>query len=297
MTYDVFLGDRSYSSWSLRGWLMFRKFDLPVRTSMVGLYTGTLRDDLSHLAPARQVPVMRAPDGMVVGDSLAMAETLHESHPGAGLYPDDRAARALCRWIVAEMHSSYASLRAACPMNLVHGWAEFAPGDDVRADLARIESLWTMARNRFGAGGPWLFGRYSLADVFHAPVAARIAGYDLPVSAAARAYVDQHLADQDFRQWRAMGETVRVTPAPYRIDAQERPWPGPTSPPGRAVATGPAVNATCPFSGEPVSHFMALDGHVFGFCNAFCRDKTAADPGAWPEFRAIHSPFVNPGDD
>ncbi len=225
MTYDLYIGDRSFSSWSLRGWLMFRKFDLPVRTHLVGLYNGRLADDLAPLAPARFVPVMRTPEGCVVGDTLAIAETLAERHPEAGLWPDDPAARALARWLCAEMHSGFPALRGECPMQLLHRYQGFAVSHAVRADLARIESLWSLAQQRHANGGPWLFGEYSLVDAFFAPVAARIAGYALPVGEDAARYVAAHLADPAFRDWRAEGLKVDYDPVPYALDLPIGPWP------------------------------------------------------------------------
>ncbi|MEO0370994.1 MAG: glutathione S-transferase [Pseudomonadota bacterium] len=227
MTYDLYIGDRTFSSWSLRGWLMFQKFNLPVRVHLVGLYAGTMAADIAHLAPARLVPVMRDEQGTVIGDSLAMAETLAERHPDAGLWPADPAARALARWIVAEMHSGFTDLRGDCPMQLSHQIKGFEPSDALLADLARIEELWSLAKSRHGADGPWLFGQYSLADVFYAPVAARVAGYDLPVSNAARAYVSQHLTDPDFRAWRAEGLKVTYDPFPYDPGLPSVHWPEP----------------------------------------------------------------------
>ncbi len=288
MTYVLHIGDRSFSSWSLRGWLMFEKFGLPVRTIMTGLYTGTLAEDLAPLAPARFVPVMETPEGVVVGDTQAMAETLAERHPDAGLWPADPAARALARWLVAEMHSGFTALRIDCPMYLRHAWAGFVPSEAVRADLNRIESLWTLARTRHRrAESPWLFGAYSLADAFYAPVAARIAGYGLSVGAEARAYAAAHLADPAFRRWRAMGQTIDYDPMPYAQNLPSAPWPGPAPRPARAVETGPAVNAACPYSGKPVTHFLETGGRIYGFCNAFCRDKSVADPEAWPALAVL----------
>ncbi len=226
MTYDLYIGDQSFSSWSLRGWLMFEKFGLPFRTHMVGLYDGTMADDLAPLAPARLVPVMRMPDGTVVGETLAMAETLAERHPDAGLWPQDPAARATARWLVAEMHAGFGALRTACPMQLIKVYDGFAPSAAVMADLARLETLWAFAGTRRRAEGPWLFGAYSLADVFFAPVAARIVGYDLPVGAEARAYVDSHLADPALRAWRAAGLEKSYDPVPYALDLPSRAWPG-----------------------------------------------------------------------
>ncbi len=226
MTYDLYIGDRSFSSWSLRGWLMFEKFGLPFRTHMVGLYDGTMAEDLAELAPARLVPVMRTPDGTVVGETLAMAETLADRHPDAGLWPEDPGARATARWLVSEMHAGFTALRSDCPMQLLKVWQGFAPSDAVKTDLDRLETLWAHARSTHGNETGWLFGAYSLADVFFAPVAARIAGYDLPVSAAARAYVDLHLADPAFRAWRAEGLKKRYDPEPYAQDLPSRAWPG-----------------------------------------------------------------------
>ena len=122
MTYDLFIGDRSFSSWSLRGWLMFEKFDIPFNTHMVGLYDGTMAQDLAALHPARLVPAMRDSEGVIVFDTLAMAETLAERHPEKGFWPTEPSARALARSVTAEMHSGFGTLRGECPMQLLHQW-------------------------------------------------------------------------------------------------------------------------------------------------------------------------------
>ncbi|NDW45147.1 glutathione S-transferase [Ruegeria sp. PrR005] len=287
MTYDLFIGDRMFSSWSLRGWLMLEKFGIPYRSHMVGLYSGTMSQDLAQLAPARQVPALRTPEGVVVGQSLAMAETLAERHPDAGLWPSDPAQRATARWLCAEMVSSFTALRGQCPMQLLHIYQGFEPSESTRADLERIETLWAHARSVSGAHTGPLFGRYSLADVFYTPVAARIMGYGLSVSAASRAYCLELLSDTSVRQWRAMGATVNYDPMPYAMDLPTSPWPVGTSGSARAVANGPSINANCPYSGKPVTDYLEMDGRIWGFCNPFCRDKTAADPGAWPKFIAM----------
>ena len=222
MTYALYIGDRSYSSWSLRGWLMLERFGLPFETHEVGLYTGRMQDDIAHLAPARTVPILQTPEGHVLSDSLAIAETLAERHPEAGLWPADPAARALARSMVAEMHSGFAALRRECAMNLRHGWAGFVVSDAVSADLARIEALWALARD--GHGGAWLFGDYSLADAFYAPVATRIATYDLPVSAASRDYVGRHLACPALQAWRARGMADDYETPPYAQDLATVAW-------------------------------------------------------------------------
>ena len=225
MTYDLFIGDRTFSSWSLRGWLLLEKFGLPYRAHMVGLYSGTMAQDLADLAPARTVPVLRTPEGHILSDTLAIAETLAERHPEAGFWPADPAARALARSITAEMHSSFGALRGECPMMLAHSWTGFAVSAAVRADVARLEALWSLARARHGAEGPWLFGRYSIADAFYAPAATRLATYGIATGPVATAYVSAHLNDPAFRAWRAEGLKVSYDPMPYRQNATPAPWP------------------------------------------------------------------------
>ena len=289
MTYELFIADRAFSSWSLRGWLMFVKFGLPVTSRMIGLYSGTMAQDLAEagLAPSRLVPVMRSPEGIVLGETLAMAEMLAERHPEAGLWPEEPAARAFARWLVAEMHAGFNALRDECPCQLLYQYKRFEVSAAVQKDLDRLQELWSLARRQFGVEGPWLFGRYSLADVFYAPVAARIAGYALPVGEEAAAYVRLTLEEEKFRQWRALGLTVTYDPVPYAKPLPTGPWPGPAPIPALAVASGPSINETCPYSGDPVTDFAEIDGKVIGFCNPTCRDKTVNDPAAWPATMAL----------
>ncbi|WP_299984558.1 glutathione S-transferase [uncultured Ruegeria sp.] len=290
MTYDLFIGDRLFSSWSMRGWLMLEKFGLPYRTHLIGLYSGTMAADMEPLAPARLVPALRLPDGTVVGESLAMAETLAERHPEARLWPSEPAARATARWLCAEMVAGFTALRGQCPMQLKYRWEGFSPSPDTLADLQRIETLWAHARKISGAASGPLFGTYSLADVFYTPIAARIIGYGLPVSEANRAYCMDLLSDVSVRQWRAMGMTVAYEPFPYAQDLPAQSWPIGGEAKALAVSTGPSINAICPYSGKPVTDFLELDGQIWGFCNPFCRDKSVVDPEAWPKFAAmIHS--------
>ncbi len=288
MTYDLYIGDRTFSSWSYRGWAMLEKFDLPYTSHMVGLYSGSMAHDMAHLAPARTVPALQTPEGHVLTDSIAMAETLAERHPDAGLWPKDPAAHALARSMVAEMHSGFMPMRSECPNMLAHTWDGYVPSDAVLADVERAEGLWALARARHGTETPWLFGEYSLADVFYSVFCHRIATYRLPVSEAGAAYVKAHLACPAFRRWRAMGLTQSYSPMPYALDLPKGSWPGPTPLAAKAVTAGPSENAECPYSGDQVTHFMELDGRIFGFCNAFCRDKTVNDPAAWPAFMALY---------
>ncbi len=277
------VGDRNYSSWSLRSWLLFEKFGIERETLRVHLDSPEFASELAPFAPARTVPILRLPDGAVVYDTLAIAETLANRYPDLALWPADAAPRA--RSITAEMHAGFSALRNDCPMNLRRAYVGFVPSDPVRADLARIETLWSWAG--YGGAG-WLFGDYSIADAYFAPVAARIASYDLPVGPEAAAYVALHLADPAFRRWRAMGLVESSVHVDCDLDLPERPWPGP-APLRAAPSDGPAMNSTCPFSGLPVApdSIAEIEGTRIGFCNPFCRDKTVADPAAWPAVMAL----------
>ena len=288
MTYDLVIGDRAYSSWSLRGWLLFDAFDIPVRTLSARLYTDELATVLRDFPPARTAPTMRTPDGSVVPETIAIAEELATRHPEAGLWPQDPRARATARVLAAEMHAGFTALRSHCPMNLRVSYTDCDPPVEVLADLRRLETLWSWARETTNSETPWLCGDYSAADAFFAPVASRIATYNLPVNAAAMDYVNAQLAHPSFRRWRAMGLVDGADQDFYRRDYPRRDWPGPAPLPARALEGTDSENASCPYSGKPVTHVLELDGRRFGFCNAFCRNKTAADPEAWPQFMALY---------
>ena len=287
MTHDLVIGDRGYSSWSLRGWLLFDAFGIPVRTIRAQLYTDELPTILRDFAPARTAPTMRTPEGTVIPETIAIAEELASRHPGAGLWPSDPAARAVARVLAAEMHAGFSALRSHCPMNLRVSYAQSPVPEAVQADLDRLGTIWAWARGQTRPDGPWLAGGYSAADAFFAPVAGRIAGYNLPVTPAMADYVAAHLAHPSFRRWRAMGLVDGPDQAFYARDYPTRPWPGPAPIPAQAVDSGTPENAACPYSGKAVTHLARIDGRIFGFCNAFCRDKTVADAAAWPAFMAI----------
>jgi glutathione S-transferase len=225
MTYDLYIGDRLFSSWSLRGWLMFEKFDIPCNTHMIGLYSGTMAQDMRPMSPARLVPAARTPDGTIIGETMAIGETLAERHPDAGFWPADPAARATARWLCAEMTSGFTALRDACPMQLKYVHKGYAPPNAVMADLHRIEALWTHARIISSSQSDWLFGGYCLADVFYTPIAARIIGYDLPVSDGARAYCNALISDPAMQAWRAEALKTTYDPFPYALDLANVPWP------------------------------------------------------------------------
>lgn len=289
MTHILYIGDYAYSSWSLRGWLLLHRFGIPFRSHHLAFDAQDVPEQMAALglAPAKTVPTLVTDDGAITSESLAIAEELASRHPEAGIWPGAPRARATARTLCAEMASGFSALRGDCPMNLRQCYVDTAPRDAVLADVARIETIWADARRQAGSDGPWLLGEYSAADAFFAPVAARIAGYSLPVSAQASAYMAAHLADPSFRRWRAMGMVHGSVHAWYKKPYATKPWPGPKPLSAHAVSAGPSENAACPYSGEAVTDFLELDGRIFGFCNPFCRDKTAADPEAWPDFMKL----------
>ncbi|MEL6700349.1 MAG: glutathione S-transferase [Pseudomonadota bacterium] len=270
----------------MRAWLLKDVWELPIATTYVDFSGQDVADQLAAIAPARTVPTLVTPDGAIISESLALSEELATRFPDAGLWPADPKARAIARGLASEMHAGFGALREACPMNLRVAYQGVEVSSAVRADLARIDAIWSYAQAETGSE-TWLCGDYSIADAFYAPIAARIATYDLPVSDASRAYVQAHLNHQSFRQWRAMGFAAGEDLPWYRRDYDRTDWPGPQPIPAKAVAEGDPVNELCPYSGDPITHLADIDGTVIGYCNAFCRDKTVADPGAWPKTLAL----------
>ncbi|WP_085306929.1 glutathione S-transferase [Planktotalea arctica] len=287
MGYDLYIGDYAYSSWSLRGWLLVNRFGLSARSKMVPFVERDVARQMADIGAARTVPTLVTDDGAVISESAAIAEELATRHPEAGIWAADPRARAIARTLVAEMATGFTALRSECPMNLRVCYRDSAPSDEVRADLARLETIWAYARAQRTTDGPWLLGEYSAADAFFAPVAARIAGYSLPVAKDAAAYVAAHLTDPAFRRWRAMGLVHGPDLPWYRKDYPTRDWNGPAPRAAKAIATGTPENEACPYSGKAITHVMQMDGRIFGFCNPFCRNKTVADPEAWPAFMAL----------
>jgi glutathione S-transferase len=286
MTYTLLIGQRSYSSWSLRGWLPFAAFDIPVTVEHAVIYSDSFHADVARFGGHRTVPVVRTPEGGLLTDSIAIAWHLAEAFPDKPFLPAAPDCRATALSLIAEMHSGFTALRSTCPMNLRTAWDGFTVTDAVQADLDRLDRLWGNALA--ASGGPFLFGAYSLADVFYAPVATRIATYGLPVSAPAQAYVAAHLTHTPLRQWRALGAIADAEVPRYDQPLPRIAFPAPAPIPAHAVASGPSVNATCPYSGKPVTDFADIGGRIWGFCNPVCRDKTVFDPEAWPAFMDIY---------
>jgi len=195
------IGNRNYSSWSLRAWLALRHSALDFEVHRIALDTPQFAEEIGRYSRAARVPVL-IDGGTVIWDSLAIAE-YGADRTGRG-WPADPAARAVARSATAEMHSGFAALRRAWPMNIRAHGRRVEPDAAVRADLRRIDELWTECRRRFGAGGPWLFGEYSIADAYYAPIVCRLNTYGLDgIGGESRDYVAASLAEPRLAEWSA----------------------------------------------------------------------------------------------
>jgi glutathione S-transferase len=198
----LFIGNKAYSSWSLRGWLPlvhagldFEEVVLPF-DGAAGVPTVAIRER----SPSGRVPLLEHGD-LQIWDSLAIAEYVAELRPEAQLWPSERAARAVARSISAEMHSSFAALRSAMPMNLRREPFRLAVGPEIQAEVARVLAIWTECRGRHGSDGDFLFGSFGIADAMFAPVASRFRTYGVSLDRTAQAYVDAIHAQPSMRRW------------------------------------------------------------------------------------------------
>lgn len=191
--YKLVMYNKTYSSWSVRPWFAMAVSGIPFQDQVFRMREPDMQRQVRAVSPSGLLPMLI--DGEVkVWDSLAIIEYLAEKHPDAGLWPADAAARAHARAICAEMHSGFLPLRREAPMNLRREVRPLALSDDAKANVARIEQIWEEARAAFGGEGPFLFGAYSAADAFYAPVVNRFHIYGVPVSGETRAYMDVVMA-------------------------------------------------------------------------------------------------------
>ncbi|MFQ5562891.1 MAG: glutathione S-transferase family protein [Parvularculaceae bacterium] len=197
----LYIGDKNLSSWSLRAWLAMKLADVPFREHLIRLDEPETRASIGEHSPSGLVPCLKHGE-IVVWDSLAIAEYLNDLFPEKGLWPAARAGRAHARAVSAEMHSGFAQLRTVWPMVFAReGMRHIAP-PGVKRDIARIAEIWTECRTRFGAGGPFLFGGFTIADAMYAPVVSRFATYGpLDLSDSARAYMEAVRTLPAMREW------------------------------------------------------------------------------------------------
>lgn len=194
------IGNKLYSSWSMRPWLLLRGLGIAFDEVLLPMRTDIFAAELPRYSPAGKVPVLVDGD-VAVWDSLAIAEYAAERWPEAGVWPASRHARATARAVSAEMHSGFTALRAACPMNLGKRFAPADRGEKVAADVARILGIFRDARARFGGGGPFLFGAFSAADAMFAPVLTRFETYAIPLDPVSAAYSEAVLGLPAYRDW------------------------------------------------------------------------------------------------
>ncbi len=212
MALKLVIGNKNYSSWSMRPWVAMKAGGIAFEEIFIPLYTGPAdKQRLLDVSPAGKVPALIDGD-VTVWDSLAIIEYLAERFPEARLWPDAREARAHARSISAEMHSGFVALRNECGMNL-HRPVKAKPlSEAARADIARVQEIWTDCRTRYGAQGPYLFGEFSAADAMYAPVVHRFRTYAIDVSPVVRDYMTAMIAFPAFAEWTAagLGESILI---------------------------------------------------------------------------------------
>ena len=198
--FTLYIGNRNYSSWSLRAWLVMKASGLPFEEVLIPLYEPPCRPEILRHSPSGKVPVLHHGERRI-WDSLAIGEYLAERVPAARLWSEDWAARAVARSISAEMHAGFANLRRHLPMNMRSTFTGREIIPEIQADLDRIAAIWRDCRRRFGAGGAYLFGGFTIADAMYAPVASRLRTYCITFEAEAQAYADSLWAYGPLQEW------------------------------------------------------------------------------------------------
>jgi glutathione S-transferase len=223
------IANKPYSSWSLRPWLALKHAGGPFDEVVIPLRQPDTAAKIAQWSPAGKVPVLRHGD-VTIWESIAILEYLAELFPDAGLWPGDPAARAHARTISAEMHAGFSALRSNMPMNLRRRLPARGRTPEVEKDIARITAMWRDCRERFGHGGPFLFGSFGNADAMYAPVVTRFETYEVALDAECRAYADALLALPVMRTWYADAAAEPWTIAEYEQAERRRPlvpsWPG-----------------------------------------------------------------------
>jgi glutathione S-transferase len=216
-TLAIAIGNKNYSSWSLRGWLALKATGRPFDEVVIPLGQPGSRERILAHSPSGRVPALRH-DGAIVWDSLAIAEHLAAAFPEARLWPEDGAARAHARSVSAEMHSGFAALRTHMPMNVRARLPGVGRTIGSLEDIERIQASWTDCRVRYASGGPFLFGPFTVADAMYAPVVLRFRTYDVRLEGALRAYSDAILAHPAVDEWTRAAEKE-----PWALSGEDYP--------------------------------------------------------------------------
>jgi glutathione S-transferase len=212
MALTLVIGNKNYSSWSMRPWLALKAGNIAFEEVFIPLYTGAAdKQRILDFTGSGKVPALVDGD-VTVWDSLAIIEYAAERFPQARLWPEDRASRAHARSISAEMHSGFAALRNECGMNLHRPVGAIDLSAEARTDIARIQQIWTDCRERYRKSGPFLFGTFSGADAMFGPVVHRFRTYAIAVGPDVRAYMDAMMALPAFQEWTraALAETIII---------------------------------------------------------------------------------------
>jgi glutathione S-transferase len=205
MALKLVIGNKNYSSWSMRPWLALRGNHIAFEEIFIPLYTGdTDKQRILGFTQSGKVPTLLDGD-ITIWDSLAIIEYAAERFPQTRLWPEDRASRAHARSISAEMHSGFAALRNECGMNLHRPVGAITLSANARADIARIQQIWIECRERYGKSGPFLFGAFGGADAMFAPVVHRFRTYAIEVAPEGRHYMDTMMALPAFQEWTSAG--------------------------------------------------------------------------------------------
>jgi glutathione S-transferase len=194
------IGNKNYSSWSLRPWMALSMAGIPFRETVIPLDTPETAVLISQHSAAGRLPVLHH-GRQTVWESLAIMEYLAELFPEKQLWPKAVSARAVARSVCNEMHAGFPALRNACPMNIRRPQKPVPMNEAARRDIARIEQIWRECRKKFGKGGKFLFGRFSIADAMYTPVVSRFETYAVPVAPETRAYMDSILKTPAFKSW------------------------------------------------------------------------------------------------
>jgi glutathione S-transferase len=202
------IGNKNYSSWSLRPWVFLRQNQIGFEEKRVALFTDTTKKELSSYDSDSKVPVLKDGD-LVIWDSLSILEYISENYLDSKGWPEESGARAIARSLSAEMHSSFTGVRNELPMNCRKKFQGIELSSQTEGEIERIKMLWRKCRREFGAQGEWLFGKYSIADAMFAPVALRFEGYGIPLTGVEKAYVNSVLNQPCIIEWIASGKLER----------------------------------------------------------------------------------------
>ena len=201
----LIIGNKNYSSWSLRPWILMCQNEIDFNEKRVALFVESREAELEEYGSDTKVPVLKH-GNLIVWDSLSIMEYISEQFLDSKGWPEDISARAVARSISAEMHSSFSNVRNELPMNCRKKFNNIKLSDEAKKEVERITSLWRKSRKEFGAEGEWLFGKYSIADAMFAPVALRFDGYNIPLEGIEKEYVQSVLNQPCIIDWIAAGK-------------------------------------------------------------------------------------------